>query len=70
MACFADINVSQGSVATQARCGGTFGIHLTAIYQGIFQWKTFFNRLRFDRIMGMSLWLRPFGPPYILSIIR
>jgi len=30
MACFADINVSQGSVATYARCGGTFKIHLTA----------------------------------------
>jgi len=30
MACFADINVSQGSVATYARCGGMFNIHLTA----------------------------------------
>ena len=30
MACFADINVSQGSVATCARCGGMFNIHLTA----------------------------------------
>ena len=30
MACFADINVSQGSVATYARCGGSFSIHLTA----------------------------------------
>jgi len=30
MACFADINVSQGSVATYARCGGIFTIHLTA----------------------------------------
>ena len=29
MACFADINVSQGSVATYARCGGIFNIHLT-----------------------------------------
>jgi len=29
MACFADINVSQGSVATYARCGGIFKIHLT-----------------------------------------
>ena len=26
MACFADINVSQGSVATCARCGGIFNI--------------------------------------------
>ena len=30
MACFVDINVSQGSVATYARCGGIFNIHLTA----------------------------------------
>ena len=30
MACFADINVSQGSVATYARCGGIFDVHLTA----------------------------------------
>ena len=28
--CFSDINVSQGSVTTYARCGGIFGIHLTA----------------------------------------
>ena len=32
MACFADSNVSQGSVATYARCDGIFNrpIHLTA----------------------------------------
>jgi len=30
MACFADINVSLGSVATYARCGGIFNTHLTA----------------------------------------
>jgi len=30
MAYFADINVSQGSVATYARCGEMFNIHLTA----------------------------------------
>jgi len=30
MACFADINVSQGSIATYARCGGMFNIQLTA----------------------------------------
>ena len=30
MACFADTNVSQGSVATRAKCGGIFNIHLTA----------------------------------------
>jgi len=30
MARFADINVSQGSVATYVRYGGIFNIHLTA----------------------------------------
>jgi len=30
MACFADINVSRGSVATRAKCGGIFDIRLTA----------------------------------------
>ena len=34
MACFGDTNVSQGSVATYARCGGIFDNHLTANYQG------------------------------------
>jgi len=29
MACFAGINVSQGSVATCARRGGIFNVHLT-----------------------------------------
>jgi len=29
MVCFADINVSQGSVATYARCGEIVNIHLT-----------------------------------------
>jgi len=30
MARFADSNVSRGSVATYARCGGIFNVHLTA----------------------------------------
>jgi len=30
MACFADINVSQASVATCVTCGGIFNVHLTA----------------------------------------
>jgi len=37
MACFADINVLQGSVPTYARCDGTFNVHLTADFKGIFQ---------------------------------
>ena len=58
MACFADINVSQGSVATYARCGGIFNIRLTANLRRNLQVKNFVNRLRFDRIIVMSLWLR------------
>jgi len=34
MALFADINVSQGSVATRARCGGIFNIRLTTNLPG------------------------------------
>jgi len=56
MVCFADINVSQGSVATYARCGGIFDIHLTANLQRNLPVKNFFNQLRIDRIMVMSLW--------------
>ena len=33
------------------------------IYQGIFQWKSFVNRLKFDRIMVMSLWPRFLARP-------
>ena len=29
MACFADINISKGSVAIYARCGGILNIHLS-----------------------------------------
>jgi len=49
MACFADISVSQGSVATYARHGGIINVLLTANLPGILQWKNFLNRLRFDR---------------------
>jgi len=64
MACFADMNVSQGSVATYVRCGGIFDIHLTANLPGNLTVKefNFVNWLRFDRIKVTSLWLR-FGPP-------
>jgi len=30
MACFGDINVSQGRLATYARCDGMFNMHITA----------------------------------------
>jgi len=54
MACFTDINVLQGNVAIFARCGETFDIRLTANLQRNFP-VNFFNRLRIDRIMVMSL---------------
>ena len=64
MACFADIDVSRGSVATYARCGGMFNIHLTAnLLRNLPVKKKFVNRLRFDRIMVMSLWPRFLAHP-------
>jgi len=63
MACFPDINVSQGSVATYARYGGIFNIHLTANLSRNLPLKKFVNRLRFDRIMVMSLWPRFLAHP-------
>ena len=48
MNCFADINVSQGSVATYARYGGIVNIYLTANLPRNLPEKTFLNRLRFD----------------------
>ena len=62
MACCVDINVSQGNVATYARCGGIFNIHSTANLLRNFTEKKFINRLRFDRNMVISLWRRFFGP--------
>jgi len=56
MACFADINVSQGSVATQARCGGiSYPFNCKSNLLKNLPVK-FFNPLRFDRIMAMSLY--------------
>ena len=49
MACFADINVSQSSVATYARCVGIFNIHFTTHLPRHLP-VIFLNRLKFDRI--------------------
>jgi len=62
MACFADINVAQGSVATYAKLYGIFSIHLTTNLARSLQVKKC-NRFRFDRIVAMSLWPHFFGPP-------
>jgi len=62
MACFAHVNVSQGTVATYARCGGIFNMHLTANLPRNLPVKKFVNRLRFDSYGHESV--APFfGPP-------
>ena len=43
MACFADISVSQGSVATYARCGGIFNIRLTTNFSRNLPVRIFFK---------------------------
>jgi len=63
MACFADINVSQGTVATYARCSGIIDIHLTANLPRNRQVKKCLNQLRTDKIMVMSVWPRFFAHP-------
>jgi len=66
---FADINFSQGSVATYARCCGMFIIHLTANFlRNLPVRKKFVNRLRFDRIMVMSLWPRFLALPVDITV--
>jgi len=57
----------QGSVATYVRCGGIFNIRLTANLERSRPAKKIANRLRFDRIMVMSLWPRFFGPHRVLN---
>jgi len=53
MDCFADINVSQCSVATHARWD--FNMNLTANLLRNLPVKKFVNRLRFDRIVLVSV---------------
>jgi len=45
---------------------GTVGFLISIqlqIYQGIFHWKKFLNRLRIDRIVVMILWSRFLAHP-------
>jgi len=63
MACFSDINVSQGSVATYARWGGSFNIfHLTTNLPRNFQW-IFFKSVRITENCGHKSLAPLFGPP-------
>jgi len=58
-----DINVSQGSLATNARNGEIVNTHLTAKFTEECSRDFFLNWLRFVGIMAMSLWPHFFGPP-------
>jgi len=49
-------------VATYARCGGILNNDFTADLPRNLPVKKSENRLRFDRIMAMSLWPHFFGP--------
>ena len=73
MACFADVNVSQGSVATYTRCGGIFNIHLADYFPRNLPVNFFLNRLRFDRIAVTSLrprfLVRPVGTACAFSAL-
>jgi len=60
MACFANINVLQGSVATYTRCDVIFNIHLTTFARESSS-EIFLNRFRFDRIVAMRLQPRSFA---------
>jgi len=60
MAYFADINVSQGNVAALQ---GAVGFLITANLPKNLAVKKFLNRLRIDRIIVMSLWLRFLAHP-------
>ena len=64
MACFADINVSQGSVATYSRCGGIFNIHLTANLSRNLPVKK--NLKSVKNNIDMSLWPRFLAHPVLI----
>ena len=61
--CFADINVSQGSVATYARCSGMFNIHLTANLLGNLPVKKFGKSVNIRQNYGHESVAQVFGPP-------
>ena len=69
MAYFADVNVSQGSVATHTRYDGIFDIRLTANLPRNLPVKKILNQLRVDKIIVMSLWPRFFDPPCMSNVV-
>jgi len=62
MVCFADINVSQGSVATYAVCSGIFNIHLTTNLPRNLPVKEFFQSVKIWRNYGHESAAHFFGP--------
>jgi len=62
--------ISQGSVATQLRCGGMFSNHFITNFPQKEPVKKFDNRSIFDKDMDKTLWLTFLGHPVSsLSII-
>jgi len=55
-------HISQGSVATQLRCGDMFSNHFITNFPQMRQWKNFENRSIFHQDMDKTLWLTFFGP--------
>ena len=68
MTCFADNNVSQGSVATYARFGGIADIHLTANLPRNLPVKNFFKSVKNWQNLVMSLWPRFLAHPVWLHV--
>jgi len=62
--------ISQGSVATQLRCGGMFSNQTTLlqIFHRMHQWKNFDNRSIFDKDMNKTLWLTFWGHPVYTAL--
>jgi len=59
------IYISQGSVATQLRCGGIFSNEFITNFPQNVLVKNFENRSIFGEDMDKSMWLSFFGPPCI-----
>ena len=70
MACFAepDINVSQGSGATYARCGGIFNIHLTTNLPRNLPVQIFFNSVHMWQNCGHESVAPLFWPTLYIAV--
>ena len=65
MACLADINVSQGSVATHARCDRIFNDHLTANLPRNLPMKTIFKSVKIWQNYGHESMAPFFAHPVV-----